>query len=344
MAIFMARKIMLGDGAFTGSREQGNPYKGDLGKGVAYDLYEARTKIVRQDGRTPVVTTPYREGARKLVQYLRAKKEQWTVLDVGSGTGITTLEVLEQNPLGKVRVLGVEISPGMLNVGRYKFHQARLGLAQFRETPELLGYWAKFREESSQFGRGQVKFVHGDIQETGVGEGIADCAVANQVMHWTDLSKAFGQLQRMLRGEGQVVWNSASHFYDDGRFPSAEYGFRYNDFMGFVMDEVAKRVPVKDYKRLSKPAHTIESIREITRVQGFKTTQVGTFLVPVDLQTFIRNHVPVFVRQLVGQEIDGSAPEGMVQEAIAAAVNNPRALADIKHKYDIVPIFESVKM
>jgi hypothetical protein len=114
--------------------------------------------------------------------------------------------------------------------------------------------------------------------------------------------------------------------------------------MGFVMDAVAKRVPVRDYRELSRPVHNIESIVGITLGQGFKTAQVGTFLVPVDLQTFMRNHVPVFVGQLIEGEIDRSALEGIVREAIAAAVNNPKALADMKHKYDVVPIFESVKM
>ncbi|MFA5412444.1 MAG: class I SAM-dependent methyltransferase [Candidatus Micrarchaeia archaeon] len=338
----MARKIQLGNGAFTGSAAQGNPYKGDLGKGVAYDLYEARAKMIRQDGRTPAITTPYREGARNLVAYLRMVKDRQTVLDVGPGTGITAIEVLGRD--STVRVLGVEISPGMLQVGQYKFHQGRLGLAQFRDTPELLEYWAQFREETSQFGRGRVKFILGDIQEAGVGDGIADCAVANQVMHWTDLSKTFGQLHRMLRGEGQVVWNSASHFYDDGGFPSAEFGFRYNDFMGFVMDEVAKRAPVKDYKGLSRPSHDIESIRGITQGQGFSTGQVGTWLVHVDLQTFMRNHVPVFVKQLIENGMDEPELEAITREAIAAAASNPKALADMTHKYDIVPIFESVKM
>lgn len=339
----MARKLRLGDGAFTGSAAQGNPYKGDLGKGVAYDLYEARARIIRQDGRTPVISTPYREGARQLVSYLRMKKDQKTVLDVGSGTAITTLEVLEQNPTGKVRVVGVEISPGMLMVGRYKFHQARMGLAQFGETPELLEYWAKFREETPEF-RGRVRFEPGDIQEPGLGEGIADCAVANQVMHWTDLSKTFGQLHRVLRGGGQVIWNSASHFYDDQAFPSAEYGFRYNDFMGYVMDEVAKRVPVKDYKGLSRPAHDIGSITEITREQGFRTAKVGTFLVPVDLQTFMRNHVPVFVGKLIEREVGEGELKELTEGAISSAARNPKALADMGHKYDIVPIFESIRM
>ena len=154
-----------------------------------------------------------------------------------------------------------------------------------------------------------------------------DGAVANQFMHWTDIPTTFSQLQKFLKQHKSVVWNSASHFYEDSQFPSLEYGFRYNDFLNYVLKEISKKCDVKDSKTLSRPNHNIESIREITSKQGFETEQVGTCLVPVDLQIFIRNHVPVFVRQLVTSELSDVA--GVCSVVARKAIQDARNILDL---------------
>ena len=129
-------------------------------------------------------------------------------------------------------VLGVELSEGMLQTARYKFHQWSGEQLLEQVTDEiLLKYWQEFRAESEQY-KDQVTFVLGDFQEIGtIKPESMDSAVGHQFMHWTDLSKSFKQLYRFLKTRGEVLWNSASHFYEDSQFPSAEYGFRYNDFV-----------------------------------------------------------------------------------------------------------------
>ena len=82
--------------------------------------------------------------------------------------------------------------------------------------------------------------------------------------------------------------------------------------------------------------------------QGLETEQVATYLLPVDLQLFVQNHVPICVKQLVvDQEIKNLSDDliaRLTREAVAKAINDPKALGDIQHKYDIVPVFKSVKV
>lgn len=335
--------LKLKDGAYTGNHKEGNPYEGDLGKGIEYDKYEANFPVIMQEGNFPRIFTNYRLGARELITHCSAQKDQ-RVLDLGSGTGISTLELLQQKR--GISVVGIEISEGMLLITRYKFHQdnGEELLAQVKDE-KLLQYWEDFRKESKEY-YDQVKFLQENFEETNkIASESIDIAIGNQFMHWTDLSKSFKQLNKFLRKGGEVIWNSASHFYNDAQFPVAEFGFRYNDFFAYVLDYVCSKggFTAKDYHSLSKPPHNFESIRSTTEDQGFETEQIVTLLIKVDLQAFVQNHVPVFVRQLITSEVDPNELEARVKEAIGRAIVNPKALQDTQHKYDIIPIFKSVK-
>ena len=336
-------KSKLGDGAFTGSKDKGNPYTGDLNKGISYDHYEANFPSISEDGHFPKIVNGYRHNAERLIGHLNAVGKG-RVLDIGSGTGIATLELLFQNK--SEEVIGLELSPGMLIVAQYKFHKNDgAELLEIVEDKKLLGYWEKFRAESFQY-RNRVEFLQGDVQEDlGINHESIDGAIANQVMHWTDLSKSFGKLAEILRPGAEIVWNSASHFYNDSRFPAEKFGFRYNNFLANVLENVCLNggLASKDYTSLARPSYNFESIRETTKQQGFTTTQIGTSLEHVDLQTFVQNHVPVFVKQLITSQVDPIELEEKIKEGISRAILDPQALNDTNHKYDIVPIFRSVK-
>ena len=287
--------MRLNDGAFTGSNKQGNPYLDGIEKGIAYDIYEANTPVIKQIDGQPTITSMYRDGARELISHFSAKHGQ-TIMDLGSGTCIATLELLSQNP--QIHVVGVEVSKGMLDVGNYKFHKADGKELKNVNDSKLQQYWDDFRKESRKY-KEQVTFINADFQTIDtIEEESIDGAIANQFAHWTDIPTTFSKLHEILKPGKSIVWNSASHFYEDAQFPSLEYGFRYNHFLECVLKEISKEYTVEDYKKLSRPQHTYETIKEITEKQGFDTKQVATYLVPVDLQIFVKNHVPVVVKEL----------------------------------------------
>lgn len=337
----------LKDAAFTGSLTQGNPYEGDLDKGIEYDRCEVNSPFIEQVGDSPAILLPYRESAKKLVRKIPTRSGN-TILDIGSGTGIASLEVLLQYP-GK-SVVGIEISAGMQKLCKYKFHQENG--AEFIEQvkdEKLRGYWDDFRKESLPF-RNNATFLLDDFQKTdAIKEESIDAAISSQVIHWMDLPTAFGQLRRFLKNGASIVWSSASHFYDDSEFPAAEYGFRYNDFMNAVMSELRSMgVKVGDYLLLSRPQYNLDSLQAIVKKQGFSTQKVVTSLIPIDLQVFVRNHVPRYAKELIKTQIEGIEKEHLVKQAIANvitdhSVTDHSPLNDTKHKYEIVPVFISTK-
>lgn len=336
--------IKLQDGAYTGDKNQGNPYSGDAGRGIAYDLYEAQYPRVIQEGNFPLIQTAYRSSSHQLIGHTSFAPNS-PLLDLGSGTGISTLELLLQKQPS--HVTAIELSEGMMNIAKYKFHQAEgdTFLPQIRDE-KLLAYWKSFRQESAPY-KDKVTFVLDDVQTiSSLPEGSFAGAIANQSMHWTDLEKTFSQLRKLLQPGAELVWTTSSHFYNDAIFPAAEYGFRYNDFLAFVLEDVCKNgnVGAKDYKNLSLPAHTLKSISALSEAQGFKTIQAATYVDKVDLQVFAQNHVSVFVKQLVTSHVDEAELNRLIQEALGRTIISPLALGDTQHKYEIMPVLISTRL
>ena len=95
---------------FIGNKDEGNPYIGDLEQGIEYDSYEINFSLIEREGNQTLILPSYTAGARRLIRHLPIIKNQ-AILEIGSGTGISTLEVLLKNP--DSFVFGIEISEGM---------------------------------------------------------------------------------------------------------------------------------------------------------------------------------------------------------------------------------------
>ncbi|MBU4301072.1 class I SAM-dependent methyltransferase [archaeon] len=333
--------MALKDGAFTGSAKNGNPYGMKL-NGVDYDINNLSVKIVDNSKHPSIITYNYESNASRLVEYLSLNSDDpKKVIEIGPGTGITTLELLKKYP--NVNVMGIESSEGMLDVAKYKFNLYDGDLSVFKsvDNEELQDYWNKFREESEKY-KGRATFILDDIQTTDkIDENSTDAAVANQVMHWTDLSKTFSRLRRFLKDDSPVIWNTASHFFEDSAYPSLEYGFRYSHFVRDVLGEVGKKVEVDDYKTLSRPKHDINSIQKISKEQGFDTRQVDTYLLPMNFQNIIGHQIYAFVKALTKENVGEENLDRIIKKAIQKTIISPDALSDTKHSYEIIPIFES---
>ncbi len=94
------------DNIYTGNTQQGNPYIGDLDRGINYDAYESSFFLIDQVEDFPKLSRVYKTGSKRLVDRLNLKNGD-RVLDVGSGTGISTLEILP-NQIDKVILAGIK--------------------------------------------------------------------------------------------------------------------------------------------------------------------------------------------------------------------------------------------
>jgi SAM-dependent methyltransferase len=322
-------KSALCDGLFTGSTAEGLPFRGTVAEAMAYDAYEAETAASG--------TFPYHACANALFRWL--PEGSGRVADLGCGTGISTLELLEGRP--GYRAFAFDVSGGNIAVARYKFCQSVPGtelVSAMEGDGELASYWNAFRKRAEKY-KGMVKFCVKDVEREYL-PSIFDAAVASQLVHWAeDLDMMFAGIRDVLYPGGTAVWNTASHFCEDPDYPASEHGFRYNDFMGYVMDGLSEHYNVSDYRKLSLPGHTTESLEDVAETNGLKTKHVSNFWRKFPLRVFASNHVPRFARKLV-QNPDGDV-DRRIGEAISSAWETPAALADDRHCYEIDPNFRS---
>ena len=196
------------------------------------------------------------------------------------------MELFYQQP--DIKVIALDISPGMLEIAKYKFHkipEERLKISKVDE--KVPKYWQAFRKETHEH-KDNIQFISSDFEKNPLKEESMDFVIANQFMHWLGPSKTFEQIYRVLKNDGTAVLNTASHYYNDSTYPTSEYGFRDNDFLKIVLEEVSKHVEVKNLETLPKPEHNFESVESIATKQGFTIEHVDTYRQQVDLQIFTR--------------------------------------------------------
>jgi SAM-dependent methyltransferase len=97
-----------------------------------------------------------------------------TVLDAGCGTGILAVHVADH--VG--RVVGMDISPGMLAVAATRRAEAR---------------------------KTNVEFVRGDLEAIPFGNGSFDCAISSAALYNTRLEVSLPELRRVVRPGGRIL-------------------------------------------------------------------------------------------------------------------------------------------
>src|SRR5690606_28162144 len=114
---------------------------------------------------------------RKRIVRLLAKSSPGTILDIATGTGDLAIALMGT---GAEKIVGLDLSPGMLEVGKAKVAEKGLG-----DTIEM---------------------VLGDSEALPYGEGSFDAVtVAFGVRNFEDLEKGLSEIYRVLRPGGQLV-------------------------------------------------------------------------------------------------------------------------------------------
>lgn len=129
-------------------------------------------------------------------------RPEWTVADIGSGTGILSQLFLRRNN----DVIGVEPNEAMRSAAE-----------------DLLASYDQF------------KSVAAAAEDTGLDDQSVDLIVAGQAFHWFDVPKARVELQRILRPHGYVclIWNDrkidATPFLEDYEALLQSHGVDYKE-------------------------------------------------------------------------------------------------------------------
>lgn len=138
-----------------------------------------------------------RSWRRKAIKLLAAESPKY-LLDIATGTGDFALEALSLNPH---KVIGVDISEGMLSYGRQKINQK--GLQQ------------------------KIELQYGDSENLEFEDNKFDAVIVSfGVRNFENLSKGLSEMYRVLKPGGSVV---ILEFSKPEQFPFKQlYGFYFN--------------------------------------------------------------------------------------------------------------------
>ncbi|MBT1702791.1 bifunctional demethylmenaquinone methyltransferase/2-methoxy-6-polyprenyl-1,4-benzoquinol methylase UbiE [Chryseosolibacter indicus] len=179
---------------------------------------------------------------KKAINTLRAIRPK-VILDVATGTGDFALQALSLNP---EKVIGVDISEGMLEVGRKKIQ--KLGLSHI------------------------VELKGGDSENLGFEENKFDAVtVAFGVRNFENLEKGLTEIHRVLKSEGMIV---VLEFSRPRAFPFKQvYSFYFKHILPKVGRLISKDSAAYTYLPESVEAFPDgEAFQNILTKVGFKDT------------------------------------------------------------------------
>ncbi|HNP94565.1 MAG TPA: bifunctional demethylmenaquinone methyltransferase/2-methoxy-6-polyprenyl-1,4-benzoquinol methylase UbiE [Cyclobacteriaceae bacterium] len=169
----------------------------------------------------------WRKKAIKLLKPIQPK----VILDVATGTGDFAIEALRLKP---EKVIGVDISDGMLSVGRQKIKNRKLD--------------------------GIIELRNGDSEKLPFGENNFDAViVAFGVRNFENLKTGLGEMLRVVRPGGMVV---ILEFSKPAKFPLKQL---YNFYFKFVLPKIGRWVS----KDSSAYTYLPESVQAFPDGEGF---------------------------------------------------------------------------
>ncbi len=220
--------------------EKVTPYHGSpLGKKEQVtQMFDTISK--EYDGLNRVISFGIDIKWRKRVVAILKQKKPLTILDIATGTGDLALNLVQT---GAQKIIGLDISPGMLAVGQNKVDEKKMGQI--------------------------VEMVVGDSENLEYEDGSFDAVtVAFGVRNFESLEKGLEEIYRVLRRSGTLVILETSV---PTRFPYKQ-GYRF--YSRFILPQIGKifSSDKSAYRYLSESASVFphgEDFNNILRKIGF---------------------------------------------------------------------------
>ncbi len=170
-----------------------------------------------------------------------------TILDVATGTGEFALQALELNP---DKIIGIDISDGMLDIGRKKIEAKNLGT--------------------------KIELLHGDSENMPFEENKFDAVtVAFGVRNFENLKRGLDEILRVLKPNGMVV---ILEFSKPSVFPFKQV---YNFYFRFILPRIGSIISNDKaaYTYLPKSVEAFPDGEDFLRILhdvGFKSTKCSS--------------------------------------------------------------------
>lgn len=180
---------------------------------------------------------------KKMIAQIKAIRPK-VILDVATGTGDVALEAMSLKP---DRIVGIDISVGMLNLGKQKI--AKRGLSDI------------------------IEMIEGDSENLPFDDGIFDAiTVAFGVRNFENLGRGLGEMHRVLNKGGKLV---VLEFSQPRSFPVKHlYWFYFNNILPFFGKMLSKDASAYTYLPESvKVFPDGERFLDELKKAGFKAVQ-----------------------------------------------------------------------
>tara|TARA_B110000902_G_scaffold266378_1_gene353904 strand:+ start:4572 stop:5300 length:729 start_codon:yes stop_codon:yes gene_type:complete len=181
---------------------------------------------------------------RKKVVEIVGKKNPKQILDIATGTGDLVLMMASLNP---DRIVGLDISVGMLEVGRRKIEKAKLS--------------------------DKIEMIVGDSEEMPFNENTFDAiTVSFGVRNFANLDKGIKEIARVLKPKGVLVILETSN---PTKFPFKQGYKFYTNFILPIIGKIFSKDKVA-YSYLSESANSFpfgEAFNNILQKNGFTNTK-----------------------------------------------------------------------
>jgi demethylmenaquinone methyltransferase/2-methoxy-6-polyprenyl-1,4-benzoquinol methylase len=181
---------------------------------------------------------------RKKVVEIVGKKNPKQILDIATGTGDLVLMMASLNP---DRIVGLDISSGMLEVGKRKIEKAKLS--------------------------NKIEMIVGDSEEIPFNENSFDAiTVSFGVRNFANLDKGIKEIARVLKPTGVLVILETSN---PTKFPFKQGYKFYTNFILPIIGKIFSKDKVA-YSYLSESANSFpfgEAFNNILQKNGFTNTK-----------------------------------------------------------------------
>lgn len=164
---------------------------------------------------------PYERNAETLVKLAGDIKNYENILEIGCGTGNSTIVILESNP-NVENMVALEPSTAFLEVARYKFGQVQKISAFDRNQNTLIKTFIEYQRSRGKQLSERVNFVQAraDGGRLPLRDNSFDIIFASSVMHWLAfesidsvsseyIGKAFTDFSRILKPNGRLIFDSS---------------------------------------------------------------------------------------------------------------------------------------
>lgn len=169
----------------------------------------------------------YETGARNLAALGGGVHAGDSILEIGAGTGNSTIVLAESNPKFK-EIVAFEPSSGFLSATAYKFKGLTIGF-NLKELPEdLQSFFEELRSRATAY-QDRVVIVNGRAESLPFKDSTFDKVYGFQVIHWLAfsdddlqgehpeyLSVSLKEAHRVLKQNGLFIFNTSAHQIDVG--------------------------------------------------------------------------------------------------------------------------------